>query len=181
MLCEKCHKREAKVYCTEIINGEKKEQRLCEECAAEYASFKLESAGFKGFDITGLLAGILNGSSQEQQAVNAEPLEELSCPVCGLTFQEFLQKGKFGCAGCYRSFGKVLEKSFRQIQGNEKHTGKRPKGYVSPVEKAVKQLTEADRLTLKLQEAVEKEEFEEAARLRDQIRELKAREEVPHA
>ncbi|HPU62840.1 MAG TPA: UvrB/UvrC motif-containing protein, partial [Mobilitalea sp.] len=95
-------------------------------------------------------------------------------------YEEFLQRGRFGCAECYRSFHKELGKTLRGIQGAEVHTGKRPKGFLTSTDRMVQGLSEADRLALELQEAIEKEEFEEAARLRDLIRQLK-REEANNA
>lgn len=172
MLCDKCKKREAKIYCTEIINGEKKEQYLCEECAAEYASFQLESAGMnKDVTLGGLLSSILGGYYKEQAAAVQVP--DIKCTKCGMTYEEFLRGGKFGCAGCYQSFGRVLGKCFKQIQGMDSHAGKKPKGYVSHMDRVVKEMTDIERLSMKLQEAVEKEEFEEAVMLRDKIKELK--------
>lgn len=183
MLCSKCNKREAKVYCTEIIQGEKKEQYLCEECAAEYASFQMESAGFhKDSALSGLLSGIL-GSYAKEQSAKEKPVEKITCGSCGMTYEEFLQLEKFGCAGCYKSFGRSLSKSFKQIQGADTHAGKKPAGYISAIDKMVKELSEVEKLSLRLQESIEKEEFEEAALLRDKIKELKEfqEQEVPNA
>ena len=104
----------------------------------------------------------------------------LKCGKCGTTYEEFLHKGRFGCAQCYRSFRSQLGPALRGIQGAETHSGKRPKSHRETTETIVKKLSEADRLTLELQEAIEKEEFEEAARLRDRIKELK-KEEIGNA
>lgn len=183
MMCNKCKKKEAKIYCTEIINGEKKEQYLCEECAAEYASFKIESAGINMESGLGsLLSSILGGYYQEREPQDKTEAEEIKCPGCNLTYSEFLSEGKFGCGNCYRSFDRMLEKSIKQIQGTERHTGKRPVGYVSPMEQVMNGLTDVEKMTMKLHEAVEKEEYEEAARLRDLIKAAKEdKEEIPHA
>lgn len=181
MLCDKCHKREAKIYCTEIINGEKKEQSLCEECASEYTSFQMDKTMYnKEISIGGLLSSILGNYYVNQPAIEEKKIPMIKCKECGMTYETFLQGGKFGCSHCYKSFGKVLEKSLKQIHGAEFHVGKRPKGYLSATDQIVKGLSALERLSIKLQDAIEKEEFEEAARLRDVIKELK-KEEIENA
>lgn len=174
MICDKCHKREAKVYYTEILNGEKKEQHLCEECASEVTTFHLESAGFnKEISLGGLFTSILSNYYNEPKETQEQKKPVLHCKTCGMTYEEFLQEGKFGCADCYKSFAKVLDRSLKQIQGSNVHSGKKPKGFMSKTDHLVNEVTEIDKLSIHLQEAIEKEEFEEAARLRDAIRALK--------
>jgi protein arginine kinase activator len=178
MLCDKCKKNEAKLYYTEIINGEKKEQHLCEECALEYTSFSMGSGMFnKEMTLGNLLSSILGNYQAPGSLHGTEQTEkEPSCKSCGMTYSEFLKESRFGCAECYESFKKVLEKSLKNIQGSDTHNGKRPKGFETKTEKLVKELSEIDKLSIKLQDAVEKEEFEEAARIRDRIRQLKKEE-----
>ena len=98
------------------------------------------------------------------------------CENCGMSYSEFLKTGKFGCSACYGTFGKVFDKSLKQIQGSDTHHGKIPKGFVTSADRVLDNISEIDKLTLKLQYAVEKEEFEEAARLRDIIREMRSKE-----
>lgn len=171
MLCNHCKKKEAKIYYTEIINGEKKEQHLCEECAAEYTSFfVMDSFQNKESWLGGLLSGLLDGLSVKA----AEPV----CKKCGMTLDAFLKNGHIGCTECYESFGENFSRLLRNIQGGDTHNGKVPKGYSPKAKAEVKKavLTEEDKLRLKLQQAIEKEEFEEAARLRDEIKRLKEEE-----
>lgn len=174
MLCDKCHKREARIYYTEILNGEKKEQHLCEECASEFTSFHLESAGInKEISLGGLFSSIFGNYHGETQAPEQKkPI--IKCDTCGMTYEEFLQEGKFGCADCYKYFSKVLDRSLKQIHGANNHTGKRPIGYTA--EPVITEVSPIDKLTIRLQEAIEREEYEEAAKLRDEIRVLKASE-----
>ncbi len=175
MLCDKCHKRQAKIYCTEIVNGKKKEQYLCETCAAQYTSFQMNKFnGNREMSARILLSDLLEKSYENQK----KKLEEMpKCPSCGMDYNEFLDKGRFGCAQCYHAFGKVFDRSLEQIQGSEIHRGKIPKGFLTSADKAIQSISEIEKLTLKLQYAVEKEEFEEAARLRDLIRALKKKQE----
>lgn len=181
MLCDKCKKNEAKIYYTEIIDGEKKEQHLCEECAMEYTSFQMGSTVLNSEVTLGNLLSTILGNyygSNPQEAGKKE--QELKCEGCGMTYSEFMKIGRFGCEKCYESFEKVLEKSIKSIQGSDTHIGKKPKGFETKTDKIVKELSEIDKLSIRLQEAIEKEEFEEAVKLRDKIRELK-KEEIEHA
>lgn len=165
MLCDICKKREAKIFYTEIKNGEKREQHLCEECAAEHTpSFLINKAS--------ILSGLLLGASE----IPKEPKKEVVCPVCGLSYEEFLKQGRFGCAECYHTFKPALQKLLKNLQGADYHCGKRLKGYL-PARKE-HNLSKIERLTLQLQQAIEKEEFEEAARLRDKIHAIKQESEI---
>lgn len=174
MLCDKCNKREAKVYYTEIVNGEKKEQHLCEECASEFTSFQLASNILnKDMSLGNLLSSILGNYHASSNSKATEDEKTVICKSCGMTYEEFTQIGKFGCAKCYESFKKQLAPGIKKIQGHDVHVGKKPKGFVSKAGKIVSGLSEIEKLSIKLQQAIEKEEFEEAAKLRDAIRELK--------
>jgi protein arginine kinase activator len=175
MLCDRCQKRDAKILYTEIINGVKKEQHLCEECATDYTSFQMEKPILNSeLTLGDLLSTLLDNytATDKMRYDGIKPV--ITCSGCGTSYEEFKQKGRFGCSDCYKSFASQLGKTFRSIQGAEFHTGKRPKGYVTAAsDKATKDFTEAQKLSLKLQEAIEKEEFEDAARLRDLIKQLK--------
>lgn len=177
MLCDKCKKSEAKVYYTEIVNSEKTEQHLCEDCAMEYTSFQMGNS-FMNQDLTlgSLLSTILGNYYNNESNEAKHSYKEPSCKNCGLTYQEFLKIGRFGCNECYDSFQKALDKSIASIQGSSVHTGKKPKGFKTKTEKLVSELSEIDKLTIRLHDAIEKEEYEEAARLRDKIRTLKKEE-----
>lgn len=179
MLCDKCHKREAKVYYTEIVNGEKKEQYLCEECAAKYTSFQIEKASSDS-SLGGLLSSILSSYYGEKTKAPAAKEATMVCKSCGITYQEVLEAGKLGCADCYKSFGEMIERTLRQIQGADTHIGKSPEAFCSKAKKEKvtkespqKEPDRLEKLSFQLQQAIEREEFEEAARLRDEIRALK--------
>mgnify|MGYP001127247648 FL=1 len=181
MQCDRCKKRDAKVLYTEIINGVKKEQHLCEECAANYTSFQIEKPFLNNeFSLGDLLSTLFDNHSVTGTKNSYYNIPKLECKNCGTTYEEFLQLGKFGCAECYRSFNGQLGKTLKGIQGAEFHTGKRPKGFISSTDRILKGMSETEKLSLKLQEAIEKEEFEEAARLRDLIKQLK-KEEIGNA
>jgi protein arginine kinase activator len=183
MLCEKCHKREAKIYYTEIINGEKKEQYLCEECASACTSFQLEKAG-TDLDLGGLLSSILSTYYGEKKEEAQTKEKTILCPTCGISYEEVLNTGKLGCADCYHTFQEVIERTLRQIQGADTHIGKAPGASIAGSElfeanketehkKEETKEEKINRLSLQLNNAVKEEEFETAAHLRDEIKELK--------
>lgn len=191
MLCNRCKKRDAKIYYTEVVNGEMKEQHLCEECAAECTRFHMSSTFVnKNVSVGDILASILgnyrgasNSKANEKADKKADTQVEeekkddaLRCEHCGMTYEQFLQQGMVGCAKCYEYFNKVLSRSIKSLHGTDVHVGKQPKGYVSWMSKIVNELSEIEKKSILLQEAIEKEEFEEAAKLRDEIRRLKERE-----
>jgi protein arginine kinase activator len=184
MLCDRCQKRDAKILYTEIINGAKKEQHLCEECATDYTSFQMEKPLMNSeLTLGDLLSTLLDTySSAGVKKPDADP-QALTCDGCGMTYEEFVGKGRFGCASCYQSFHSQLGKTLKGIQGSDVHTGKRPKGLTATTQTGRTKLdiSEIEMLSIRLQEAIEKEEFEEAARLRDIIKQMKKEEETNNA
>ena len=173
MLCDRCQKRDAKILYTEIINGVKTEQHICEECATDYTSFQMEKPLLNSdMTLNSLLSTLLGAYQTNSTKKAGESRQALVCENCNTSYDEFLQRGRFGCSQCYRSFHKELAKTLRGIQGAEAHTGKRPKGLMSSTDKILRGLTEEERLTLERQKAIESEEYEEAARLRDLIRQI---------
>ena len=123
MLCEICHENEARVTYTEIINGVKKEQHLCENCAAKQSPFnimgKLGNDAPFGNILSGLLQSFAKGLSTMQQ-------QESICGRCGMTASEFAKIGKLGCPECYNAFAPILDKNLRTVQGAVENKGKRP-------------------------------------------------------
>ena len=178
MLCDRCQKKDAKILYTEIVNGLKKEQHLCEECATDYTSFQMEKPIMNSeLTLGDLLSTLLDNYSTYDKKRTGEVKPTITCTNCNTTYDEFVQKGRFGCADCYNNFHTQLGKTFKGIQGAEQHVGKKPRGFtVAETAKVVKGISEIDKLTLNLQEAIEKEEFEEAARLRDLIKVMKQEE-----
>ena len=133
MICGLCKTREARIFYTEIVNGKKKEQYLCEECAAKSTHFKLKTPfGGQEFSLGALLSGLFEGEQYEEEEEGEEKGHDSvatgpACDTCGMTYEEFKEKGQFGCAKCYHNFGRLLLKNMRNIQGSDVHTGKKPK------------------------------------------------------
>lgn len=159
MLCDICNKNPATVHLTEIIDEQMNELHLCEECASQ-KSVQMEQQ----FGLSDLLAGLaeFNKPSLERGA------QDLKCSNCGLTYNDFKKMGRLGCGECYSTFKKYLGSLLKRIHGSNLHVGK------SPLKVAVglKKKIDLSGLRQKLQKAIETEAFEEAARLRDQIKEM---------
>jgi len=166
MLCDICGKNQATVHLTEIIDDQMTELHLCEQCARE-KSMHVEQQ----FGLADLLAGL---SQLGGKAAIEKDMVGLMCPNCHITYEDFRKAGRLGCGNCYNTFRKYLAPLLRKIHGSTRHTGKRP---LLKAKKEVKRLREEGitELRAKLQKAVEAEEYEEAARLRDKIRALERR------
>ena len=166
MLCQNCNERTATVHLTRIVNGEKTEVLLCEQCARERGELNFVS---DPFSIHNLLAGILMPDFQPERSFVQEKTD--TCKNCDMSFTEFGKIGRFGCSECYDEFEPRLVQLMRRIHGAEQHTGKVP-------ERQGKNLIvkkELDQLRRELQMAIVKEEFERAAALRDKIYGLEKR------
>lgn len=174
MQCDLCHKPNATVHLTEIIDEQMTELHLCDECARK-KSQQMEQQ----FGLSDLLGGLVEYGKQFAGPEKPGTLA-VQCPRCGLTYEDFRKIGRLGCGECYVAFAKYLGPLLKRIHGAAAHTGKTPMvtesesmQAVPPVAKIVKSrpLDIAD-LKARLLDAIEKEEFEEAARLRDLIKEV---------
>ncbi|MGI6345152.1 MAG: UvrB/UvrC motif-containing protein [Bacillota bacterium] len=168
MLCQECKERAATVHYTKVVNNQKTEYHLCEQCARQMGDLDLSFGFNPGFSIHSLLAGLLDMGTGKGSA-DVPSAQTIKCPACGLSYAQFSQSGRLGCGECYQAFDRQLDPLLRRIQGTTKHTGKIPErtGGVVKVEQQIR------RLSAELQQAVDQEEFEKAAQLRDQIRELR--------
>lgn len=167
MLCEFCKKNPATLHVVKIVNNMKQEMNICKSCAENMEGFDLGSDfGFSSpFSFQNILGGIMDYVNQANQGMKAnEPV----CKNCGTNYSEFKNKGLLGCSECYANFSSTLTPIIKRIQGNVEHTGKIPK-------KCGKEIIEKKRLMkLKedLQKAIASEEYENAAKIRDSIREF---------
>lgn len=150
MLCEECGERQAEVLVTTVVGGESVTRHLCRECLKKY------QAG----DLQAVLAAVLALMTQKEK----QP--EITCPHCGMAFSEFEKSGMLGCAECYQAFRSQLTPLITKVQGRAQHAGRRPR--LSAEEQERQQKIEA--LRTQMEAAVAVENFEEAARLRDEIR-----------
>ncbi len=160
MLCQICNENEATVEFTQIINNEVTQLHLCGKCA-KTKGIEME----QHFSIADFLAGL------SDFGIESHPEDILiKCPKCGMTFEDFKKVGRFGCSDCYVKFKKNLLPLFKRIHGSTRHLGKA----TMKLEKAAgtEKRSQSQELRQKLQRAVDAEEYEEAAKIRDTIREL---------
>lgn len=162
MKCQRCNEREASIHLTKIINNQKNEIYLCEDCARETG--QLSFATNNPFSFQSLLKGIIN-----PQVERYEPYQEdYKCKECGMTYREFSKNGFLACSSCYESFNKNLDPLLKRIHGSNRHNGKVPKrrGGDLRLKREIIEMRES------IQEAVQREDFEKAAEIRDKIKEL---------
>lgn len=164
MICEECGVNPASIRLITVINGNKRERNLCPACMA-----KLKNPGgtLDFSSLVGLLGGILQAAEKPADGDEGDT-PEITCPKCGQTYEAFRKTGYLGCPGCYRAFSEPLEALLKRVHGSTQHTGRVPGGIRGTV--ALK--LNIDGLKQKLGRAIAEEEYEEAARLRDQIRAL---------
>lgn len=171
MLCQQCGKNQATTFIKKNINGHITELHLCQACAA-----KQGLSPFGWFQVGGLNFGLGDfwSSLFNEPAFRAMPAVEERCPFCGRTFAQLAQTGKAGCATCYTTFYDRLLPSLQRIHGQTRHAGKRPGKPAARIKVTVKQdvASKIAELKRQLNECIERQEYEQCARLRDQIREL---------
>ncbi|HCS74594.1 MAG TPA: hypothetical protein DIW17_12065 [Clostridiales bacterium] len=167
MLCQECKQKQATVHMTKIINHKKTESHLCEDCARSHEDFIQGPS----FSLNDLIFGFMDmGHSQKasEKPVSSE------CGVCGMDYKRFKKMGRLGCGECYKFFENELGPVLGRIHGNTQHTGKVPKRAGSDLQ-IKRQIT---RLRGELKRAIELEAFEQAALLRDEIKELEKPQEL---
>lgn len=168
MMCEDCGIRPAKFHLMTIINGDRVERNLCPTCMAKHQK-KLSGIDFS--NLAGILNSILeNKTGASEQARLDTEYDGLVCEQCGMTYGEFQKCGMLGCAACYQAFRTPMTALLQRVHGNTQHAGRVPGG----VHSGTSIRMNIDRLRQKLQKAIDDEEYEQAAKLRDTIRSLTA-------
>jgi len=157
-MCQSCGKREAKIHFTEIKDAKKTELHICEQCAHE----KNMVLAFPS-----LLSSIMKEGGTGPRA-ETDPVPA-SCPGCGLAYAEFKAKGRLGCPTCYDVFAPVLIPLLEKVHGKSGHGGKVP----DRLRRQIETRQEVRALEDKLKKAIEDEDYEAAADLRDRLREAK--------
>ncbi len=158
MLCQNCNRSDALVHLKRIINGEAAEVHLCVSCAAAFGVADAVSA-FAGFEE---IPGSLLSSS------GARINKAIRCETCGFTFEDIMRTGMPGCPECYRVFSRRLRPVMAKLHGRADYQGKVPSG----VNEEIMREDTLGELKDKLTKAIEEENFELAAVLRDEIRRL---------
>ena len=170
MNCDKCGKNHANVKYTQIINGNKKEMILCEECSRAISLKNMDLT----MDFSDFLGEVLLGLEQQRTFPNLLEIKEAKCKRCNFSFEDFINTGRFGCEECYSEFEDKIDPILRSIQGSNKHIGRIGEiqsDYSTQIENEFPNL-EIEQLKKKLRKVVKEENYEEAARIRDEIKKL---------
>ena len=173
MQCDNCGERAAAVHLTQIVKNSVTTVHLCEPCAEE-KGVQTGSAVAK-FPLSDFLASIGKGKVKKKakgmggKLDTVEEEEEIECVSCGASLRDFRDTGRLGCPHCYDALSDHLRDLLRRIHGSSRHVGKE---YVTGGSSGNREEPSLPDLRRRLQQAVEKEDFELAAQLRDQIRVL---------
>lgn len=159
MLCQSCQKRIANVHFTQIVNSNKVEIYLCEQCAREKGQFNF---GLQ-LNISDFFNGII-GINNANDYISKEQSE--ACKKCGMSYEEFQKSGKLGCENCYDMYGEKLKPLIKRLHGSVEHSGKLP----TKVAECKQMAKEIDKLKEQLNIAIKSEEYEKAAEIRDKIK-----------
>ncbi len=163
MLCQSCGKNEAVFHYKSSINGNVTEQHLCRDCAAALGAEGVSAVpqDFFGSMLTDIFAPVLPGGGVKHGAAAV-------CPQCGSTARDIAGRGKIGCAKCWDVFSDMLLPHVRRIHGNVRHAGKIPGSAAA----GLRTRHELEELKAQLKTAVDAQEYERAAVLRDRIKAL---------
>lgn len=191
MLCQNCGENEANVRYTQIINGVKKEMALCEKCS------KVLGIGNMDFSMPINFSSFLGDFFDEEKEFIPGFMEQgkLTCNKCGMTYEEFINNGKFGCENCYEIFSNKIDPILKNIHGGNRHIGRgklvtnnnivvesvSTKDVGASIartqeEKNTHNISTKDnkleKLKNDLKQAIQEERYEDAAKLRDEIKKL---------
>ena len=184
MLCQNCGKNEANIRYTQIVNGVKKEMALCSDCAA--------NLGIENMNLTmgfGNLLGDFFNDFIQTSHVPELSVGKTKCKKCGMSLEEFVKTGKFGCEQCYDIFKNPLDSLLKNMNGTNIHIGRGPNGVAPKLDISDELLKKKDdeklakegkdtkedkkaKLEKEMKQAISEERYEDAAKLRDQLKEV---------
>ncbi len=164
MSCDQCHEREAVIHLTQIVNEQVSTLHLCERCAAEKG---VESPGGVAKTPLGTFLAAMGKGTPE---MTPAPRSAETCARCGASLKDFHESGRLGCPECWRTFETPLRDLLRRLHGSTHHLGERYAETVTPPASAPP--IRAAHLREQLRLAVETENFELAAEIRDRLRVL---------
>lgn len=182
MLCDNCKEKQATVMYTEIINGEKKEMHLCEECSHKLG---IDNISFNmPINFSSFFGGLLDDYGEEEFMPLLSTVKELKCDNCNMTFDEFTRDGKFGCEECYNTFSDKIDSLLKRLHGSSNYVGRKALNTKSSksntdVKDSIQtkpedeKKTKLEKLQNDLKTAISEERYEDAAKIRDIINNLK--------
>ena len=186
MLCSNCGKNEANVHYTHVINGEKTEYNLCDECAKKLGIDEMD------FSMPISFSNFISDFFDEDSLLPSFSGNMITkCPKCGLTYDQFAKNGKFGCGECYNTFSSRIESVLKNLHGSAKHRGRAPQRLAEKTTKLSendndkqdsvqvkheplvdKTMEQIDKLNSDIKLAIKEERYEDAAKIRDEIKKL---------
>jgi protein arginine kinase activator len=158
MVCDICNKNHATIHLTEIVDNKVVETHICQDCAREKAKALNEHLHLSGF---------VGGLAQNED-VRDEKEKKVVCSFCGYRYADFKMKGRLGCGHCYEAFRRQLVPLIKKIHGSIRHVGKVPHN----LDQRASVDTELKEIRARLKRAIQLEEYEEAAALRDELKKL---------
>jgi protein arginine kinase activator len=167
MQCDYCDSK-ATVFFTQIIDGQTKKSSLCEKCATEHGVTDPE-----GF-LIGHLQPVPKGKTGKMahaEIINpalSSPSDHPTCPSCGFAFDDLKKTGRLGCSGCYQFFRDDIKHNLGGMHKGISHMGRVPEGMLEAFERR----QQLEKLQLAMDEAISGEDYEKAAALRDEIKNL---------
>lgn len=190
MLCDNCGKREANVRYQENINGQIRELNLCEECSRKLGIGQMDFS--MPIDLSSFLGGFLDDFMEPEFMPMLNQIKTIRCDTCGSTFDDILNTGTLGCKDCYDTFQDKLDPIIKKIQGSNRHVGRLAKEIDSKIDsknktqvkgnekqknnEEDKEQNEAkgkiEKLQQDLKQAIKEERYEDAAKIRDEIKKL---------
>ena len=162
MQCSNCKEKPATVHLTQIVGDKMQKLDLCEDCAKAKG---VNDPG--GFALADLMLGLGASQEMEQSAGGVE----IKCPRCGFTQADFKKSGRLGCPECYKTFAEGLEGLLKTMHKGTRHAGKVPEA----LRESREQTDRLKSLQKKLDKAIKEEDFEQAAQLRDELKQLAPR------
>ena len=167
-LCEECGVNAACYTISVMMGGQITQRHLCPDCMAKM-NMNLAAGNVKHL-LSAIMSAITGGVEEAAASVSEEASESAAivCERCGTSLSQFTKSGKLGCPSCYQAFREQLTPMLQQIHGRVQHAGRKP----LDDESAQRRRAAYDRLTRQLEQAVAMEDFETAAILRDQLRNL---------
>ena len=193
MLCDNCRKKEANVRYWENINGKKRELNLCDECSKKLGIGQIDFSMPIG--ISSFLGGFMEDFQTKEFMPMLNELKTLKCNSCGYTFDDIINTGRLGCKNCYDIFQDRLDPIIKKIQGDNRHVGRIGKIIDSKIDNINddkeesmkkdiknggnskednKELSKIVKLQEELKKAIAEEKYEEAAKIRDEIKKLES-------
>ena len=188
MLCDNCGKREANVRYTENINGKVRELNLCEECSRKLGIGEMDFN--MPIDFSSFLGGFMDDLMTPEIMPMFNSLKSITCDNCGSSFDDIINTGRVGCKDCYSVFEDRLDPIIKKLQGSNRHVGRIGKiidskidsknGKVENENKADstgkatdnKEQSKLEKLQEDLKVAIKDERYEDAAKIRDEIKKL---------